>query len=58
MGLIERVEHQFKGTQREALVFREHIPYISESDPKYKIHLCFKIKKQKSEHFPFAHLPH
>ena len=56
MGL-ERVEHQSKGTQREALVYKGHICYFSEFHPKDKIHLCFKINKQKSQHSPFAPLP-
>ena len=57
MGL-ERVEHQSKGTQREALVYRGHILYFSEFHPKDKIHLCFKINKEKSQHSPFAPLPY
>ena len=59
MGL-ERVDviHQFKGTQREALVYRGHILYFSEFHPKDKIHLCFKINKQKSQRSPFAPLPY
>ena len=44
-------------TQREALVYRGHILYFSEFHPKDKIHLCFKINKQKSQHLPFAPLP-
>ena len=39
MGL-ERVGHQFKGTQREALVYRGHILYFLELGTKDKIHLC------------------
>ena len=57
MGL-ERVEHQSKGIQREASVYRGHILYFSEFHPKDKINLCFKINKQKSQHSPFAPLPY
>ena len=39
MGL-EMVEHQLKGTQREALVYRGHILYFLELGTKDKIHLC------------------
>ena len=40
MGL-ERVEHQSKGIQREASVYRGHILYFLELGTKDKLDLCF-----------------